>query len=114
MRLNHKTEPSFFRKLRVALTPRSARLRTRLQNGAMVEGYNRAGYGGRGVYVFRDSLEPELYYLQNFLAPGSVFVDVGASVGVFTVKAAKEVGSAGLVIAIEPFIETALQLSKNV
>lgn len=104
----------FLKKVRVALTPRSALLRTRLQNGAIVEGYNRAGYGGRGVYVFGDSLEPELCYLQHFLGAGKVFVDIGANVGVFTVKAAKEVGEGGLVIAIEPFIETALQLSNNV
>ena len=104
----------FLRKVRVALTPRSALLRTRLQNGAIIEGYNRAGYGGRGVYVFGDSLEPELRYLQHFLGAGQVFVDVGANVGVFTVKAAKEVGNDGLVIAIEPFIETAFRLSHNV
>jgi len=104
----------FLRKVRIALTPRSALLRTKLQNGALVEGYNRPGHGGRGVYVYGDSLEPELFYLQHFLGPGQVFVDVGANVGVFTVKAAKEVGSDGLVIAIEPFIETALRLSYNV
>lgn len=104
----------FFRKVRVALTPRSALLRTRLQNGATVEGYNRAGYGGRGVYLFRDSLEPELCHLHRFLAPANVFVDIGANVGVFTVKAAKEVGNAGFVIAVEPFIETAFRLSANV
>jgi FkbM family methyltransferase len=104
----------FLKKVRVALTPRSALLRTRLQNGAIVEGYNRAGYGGRGVYVFGDSLEPELFSLQHFLGPAEVFVDVGANVGVFTMKAAKEVGSDGLVIAIEPFIETAVRLSHNV
>lgn len=104
----------FLRKFRVALTPRSALLRTRLQNGAIVESYNRAGYGGRGVYIFGDSLEPELLSLQHFLGEGQVFVDVGANVGVFAVKAAKEVGNTGLVIAIEPFIETALRLSHNV
>ena len=104
----------FLKQVRAALTPRSALLRTRLQNGAVVEGYNRAGYGGRGVYVFGDSLEPELYSLQHFLSPGQVFVDIGANVGVFTVKAAKEVGNDGLVIAIEPCIETAFRLSQNV
>jgi len=104
----------FWRKVRIALTPRSALLRTRLKNGAIVEGYNRAGYGGRGVYLFRDSLEPELYYLQHFLGRGQVFVDIGANVGVFTVKAAKEVGENGVVVAVEPFIETALRLSQNV
>lgn len=110
----NNTMRQFLRKVRVALTPRSALLRTTLQNGASVEGYNRPGYGGRGVYIYGDSLEPELRYLQYFLGPGSVLVDVGANIGVFTVKAAKEVGIRGLVIAIEPFLETALQLSKNV
>jgi FkbM family methyltransferase len=104
----------FLRKVRIALTPRSALLRTRLKNGAVVEGYNRAGYGGRGVYLFRDSLEPELCYLQHFVGRGQVFVDVGANVGVFTVKAAKEVGVHGLVVAVEPFIETAVRLSQNI
>ncbi len=112
--MNNGSRQLFLRKVRVALTPRSALLRTRLQNGAIVEGYNRAGYGGRGVYVFGDSLEPELCHLQHFLGSGQVLVDVGANVGVFTVKAAKEVGNNGLVIAIEPFIETACQLSHNI
>jgi len=103
----------FLRRARIALTPRSTLLRTRLQNGALVEGYNRPGYGGRGVYVYRDSLEPELNCLQHFLRDGDVFVDVGANVGVFSMKAAKEVGNKGVVIAIEPFIETALRLTRN-
>jgi FkbM family methyltransferase len=111
--MNNSPE-QFLKKIRIALTPRSALLRTKLQNGAFLEGYNRPGYGGRGVYVYGDSLEPELYHLQHFLGPGEVFVDVGANVGVFTVKAAKEVGNDGLVIAIEPFLDTALRLSRNV
>jgi FkbM family methyltransferase len=109
----HKSKV-FLKKVRIALSPRSSLLRTRLQNGAIVEGYNRSGYGGRGVYVFGDALEPELCYLQHFLSPGKVFVDIGANVGVFAIKAAKEVGEGGLVIAVEPFLETALRLSKNV
>jgi FkbM family methyltransferase len=111
---NNRGSQLLLRKVRVALTPRSALLRTRLQNGAIVEGYNRPGYGGRGVYVFGDALEPELYSLQHFLGPGQVFVDIGANVGVFTVKAAKEVGGSGLVISVEPFIESAMRLSQNV
>jgi FkbM family methyltransferase len=104
----------FLRKVRIALTPRSALLRTTLHNGAFIEAYNRPGYGGRGVYLYGDSLEPELECLQHFIGPRQVFVDVGANVGVFTVKAAKELGNEGLVIAIEPFIDTAVQLSRNV
>jgi FkbM family methyltransferase len=111
--MNNGTE-QLLRKIRVALTPRSMLLRSKLQNGAFLEGYNRPGYGGRGVYVYGDSLEPELYHLQHFLGAGEVFVDVGANVGVFTVKAAKEVSNDGLVIAIEPFLDTAFRLSRNV
>jgi FkbM family methyltransferase len=105
---------SFFRKVRVALTPSSRRLRTRLSNGAIVEGYNRPGYGGRGIYIHGEALEPELAALDAFLHPGDVFLDIGANVGVYTVKAAKEVMDSGLVIAVEPFIDSAHQLAKNV
>ena len=91
------------KKVRLALTPRSALVRTRLENGTIVAGYNGAGWGGRGVYLYGDSIEPELSSLQRFLRPGSVFVDVGANVGVYSLKAAKEVGDEGLVVAVEPF-----------
>lgn len=108
------TISTFIRKTRIAITPRSVLLRTRLQNGAIVAGYNRSGYGGRGVYIWRDSLEPELAALSSFLRPGMCFIDVGANVGVYAIKAAKDVGENGLVIAVEPFIESAFQLSRNV
>jgi FkbM family methyltransferase len=107
-------ENTFLRKMRVALTPTSSLLRTRLKNGAIVAGYNRPGYGGRGIYIHGESLEPELAELGTFLRPGSVFIDIGANVGVYTVKAAKEVQESGLVIAVEPFIESAQQLLRNV
>jgi len=48
-----------------------------------------------------------------FPAAGFVVVDVGANVGVYSLKAAKEVGDEGLVVAVEPFLETACRLSKN-
>jgi FkbM family methyltransferase len=112
MNLSHNR--LLLKKARLALTPRSALLHTRLENGAVIAGYNRAGYGGRGVYLYGDSIEPELRSLQCFLRPGCVFVDVGANVGVYTLKAAKEVGEAGLVVAVEPFIETTSRLTANV
>lgn len=40
--------------------------------------------------------------LEARLGPGSVFVDVGASIGWFTLRAAHRVGSQGRVIAFEP------------
>jgi FkbM family methyltransferase len=40
--------------------------------------------------------------LQECLAPGGVFVDIGANVGYYTLLAARRVGSEGRVIAFEP------------
>jgi methyltransferase, FkbM family len=66
------------------------------------------------MYIFGDALEPELATLGCFLKAGCVFVDIGANVGVYTVKAAKEVGESGTVIAVEPFIGSAHQLWNNI
>jgi FkbM family methyltransferase len=47
--------------------------------------------------------EPQMIAnLERWLAPGSVFVDLGANEGYFTVLGAKLVGPSGRVIAIEP------------
>jgi FkbM family methyltransferase len=105
----------FSRKVRVALTPRHWMLKTSLTNGAVVSGRNRPGYGGRGIYVFRDSLEPELQYLERLLVPVGVFADVGANVGVYTIKAAQFFSkNGGVVVAYEPLPEMLTQLNQNV
>ncbi len=44
------------RKIRVALTPRTAFLKTTLADSLVIYGRNRAGYGGRGIYVYRESI----------------------------------------------------------
>ncbi len=98
---------------RIAITPRSHLLRAKFTNGAKVAGFNRDGYGGRGIYLFGEAVEPELASLHQFLRPGFVFVDVGANVGVYTMQAAKEVGPDGLVLAVEPFLGTAFRLLEN-
>jgi FkbM family methyltransferase len=46
-----------------------------------------------------------VHRLEEFVAPGSTVVDVGANVGFFTVKFARWVGEQGQVIAIEPDFE---------
>ncbi len=48
------------------------------------------------------------------LRNGDIFVDCGANVCHYTLRAARIVGSEGLVIAIEPVRETAAALSRNV
>lgn len=52
--------------------------------------------------------------LREHLRPGGVFVDVGANIGIFTVMAAKRVGSSGKVIAIEPSLRVYPYLEHNV
>jgi FkbM family methyltransferase len=85
-----------------------------LSNGAVVRGRNRPGYGGRGVYVYRDAIEPELEHLEALLGRTGVFIDVGANTGVYSLKAAKHLGDGGLVLAVEPFPEVLDVLCQNV
>lgn len=99
---------------RAALMPRSRLLKTTLSNGAVVYGANRPGYGGRGVYLYGDAVEPELEHLERFLDDEGVFVDVGANTGIYTLKAAKHFGENGLVIAVEPFPEVLATLWHSV
>jgi len=105
----------FLRKVRVALTPRDWLLQTPLANGATVSGRNRAGYGGRGVYVFRDALEPEFEHLEQFLVPGGVFMDIGGNTGIYTVKAAQyfRMHGGGKVVTYEPLPEMIMHLQQN-
>jgi FkbM family methyltransferase len=102
------------RMVRVALTPRNRLLKTRLSNGAVVYGKNRAGYGGRGVYIYRDAIEPELQHLDRFLTSNGTFVDAGASTGIYTLKAAQHFSPRGVVVAIEPFPEVLAVLQRSV
>ena len=105
----------FLRKVRVALTPRGWLLPAKLANGAVVYGRNRAGYGGRGIYIYRDAQEPELEQLEKFLTPGGVFADIGGNTGMFTVKAAQFFRNhgGGTVITFEPLPEMLAILEKN-
>ena len=105
---------TLLRKVRVALTPRAFLLRRRLSNGAIVYGQNRRGFGGRGIYVYGDAIEPEFRVLERILAPGGVFVDVGANTGIYTIKAARHYGARGTVVALEPFPDVFAMLYKNV
>lgn len=66
------------------------------------------------IYVFRDSYEEELDNLPLYLSPGSVFVDVGANYGIYSLIAARIVGDSGRVIAFEPAKENFEILNKNI
>jgi len=106
----------FLRKVRVALTPRHWLLRTRLACGATVCGQNRAGYGGRYIYIFGEAIEPEFAQLEKFLVPGGVFMDIGGNTGIYTVKAAQffRQHGGGKVVTYEPLPEMLMDLRRNI
>lgn len=62
-----------------------------------------------GVYEFAVS-----QLVRDYLAPGDVFVDVGANIGYYSVIAAAAVGSSGAVYAFEPSARIRARLERNV
>ena len=60
------------RKIRVALTPRNWFLKAKLPDGSVIFGQNRPGFGGRGIYIFRELIEPEFRHLEKFLVRDGV------------------------------------------
>lgn len=59
--------------------------------------------------------QPEIWQaMAPELLPGSVFLDVGAHIGYFSLKAAVAVGKSGRVVAFEPNPETVALLNDNV
>jgi FkbM family methyltransferase len=56
----------------------------------------------------------ERAFLNHFLRPGDVFVDVGANIGLFTLIAASCVGPKGKVVAFEPTTVTYARLVENI
>lgn len=68
-------------------------------------------YTTLATYLLRDTLEPELHYIQKFIRPGDVFVDVGANIGLFSLKVSP---LAGRVVAVEPGVAASTLLAENI
>lgn len=66
------------------------------------------------VDCFHDIFIKEIYEKYRTVQTGDVVIDIGAHVGMFTLKAAKKVGDSGLVVAIEPEERNLRLLKKNV
>lgn len=52
--------------------------------------------------------------IRRHLAPGAVFIDVGAHIGYYSLKAAAVVGSTGRIVSVEPNPPTVQRLRDNV
>ncbi len=65
------------------------------------------------AFLLRDWVEPELRALERLLQPGDVFIDVGANIGLYSLKAARLVGPSGYVLALEPGAEAYGHLVSN-
>jgi FkbM family methyltransferase len=72
------------------------------------------GPGATTIFAFREHYEPELAYLEHFVSPGSVVLDAGASLGIYTVAAGNLVGDSGLVLSFEPGAESFSVLERNI
>lgn len=71
----------------------------RLVNGAWLRVDVRTYVGA--IYFGKDYEAPTTQAVLGWLAPGDVFVDIGANSGYFTMLAGKRVGDSGRVVAIE-------------
>lgn len=102
------------RKAACAVLPRQATLRRTLSDGTIVAGRNKAGYGGRGVFVYGEAIEPELALLPAILSRGDTVIDVGANTGLYSLVAARAIGPEGTVISFEPNPQMLAALDLNV
>lgn len=69
--------------------------------------------GSSFVYANRSFELGTRKWLHRLLAPGKIFVDVGANIGFHTALAARRVGPSGRVVAVEPTPENLLFLRAN-
>jgi FkbM family methyltransferase len=58
--------------------------------------------------------EGTVAWLQEFLKPGDVFLDIGANIGLYSMVAAKLVGPEGKVFAVEPHAVNVMSLMQNI
>lgn len=68
-------------------------------------------YTTLSTFLLRDTFEPELHNIQNFVGAGDVFIDVGANIGLFSLKVAPK---AARVVAVEPGTDARTLLEENI
>jgi FkbM family methyltransferase len=69
--------------------------------------------GNTSLFVFRETYEPELNYIERSVSSGEVFIDAGANCGIYTLLASKLVGDSGRVLSFEPGVESIKNIERN-
>jgi FkbM family methyltransferase len=102
--------PRLWRKIRLAFNPNTRAIFT-LEDGSLFE----CALGdSTGRLLTLGVLEPtEREFTRHWLKPGDIFFDIGANIGLFTLIAARQVGSTGHVYAFEPSQREAALLQRN-
>jgi|UPI00036AB41C FkbM family methyltransferase len=68
--------------------------------------------GGRGIFIFREKIEPLMQHGLGLIKKNFICIDAGANQGIFSIPFAKIAGEHGKVIAIEP-MKYAQEIIKN-
>lgn len=96
------------------------RIRLFEANVSEEDGIYRVDYDGKTWYLPRDDIQEALYLMDydkeryyDYLGSGDTIVEVGASTGVYSVRAAAEIGDTGTLYAIEADPRNYLSLTKN-
>ena len=101
------------RELRSTLVPTGAKKKVRIGRKLQIETDISASIGN-SLY-FEGSSEPALArFMAQILCPGDIFIDGGAHIGEFTLRAAKLVGPNGKVLSVEASPDTYRLLQHNV
>lgn len=74
----------------------------------------RKNQGGRSLLIYNNSYDGFLEYGHNFLEPTDIAIDGGANQGVYSCSIAKQIGSSGKIIAIEPLSEPVKMFKENI
>ena len=69
--------------------------------------------GGRGIFLYREKIEPLMQYGLKLIRKDDVCIDAGANQGIYTIPFGKIVGSSGKVLAIEPMKYAQAIIKKN-
>lgn len=102
----------FFRKI-ISSMPGEKWVMSELQDGIMI--YLDLLDHGVSLGALFDQYElEETGFILGALSSGSVFVDIGANIGWYSLKASKIVGEKGHVIAFEPRLSTFLYFKKSI